>query len=115
MSMFRRVSRFAFCSAVFLLFSCNLFTGSQNATIHVVNRFATEVTHIEYNSQVGTAPIAPGASVEDDIIVPANRTGMHKVYITVSGIGDMVSIDDVYTQPGGMTKIALAASLFMNL
>jgi hypothetical protein len=88
--------------------------GVGSATIDVRNDFATSVDALEYNSQVASGlPIAPGDSLHDGIIVPADRTGFHKITLITNGT-PMISIDEIYTEPGGRTMVGLSPSQFIN-
>ena len=101
-------------SAAFaFLAGCN--TGSQaSAIIDVRNDFVTSIDSLEYNSQVASAlPIASGNSLQDAIVVPADRTGFHKITLITNGT-PMISIDEIYTEPGGRTMVGLSPSQFIN-
>jgi hypothetical protein len=102
------------CIGIGLFYSCAAATpqdsdSTQDATISVQNNFATDITFIEYDAVGGTVPILAGAYAEKDITLPADRTGLHKILLTTGGV-PMISIDPVYTMPGGYTKIVLSPS-----
>jgi hypothetical protein len=47
------------------------------------------------------------------MIIPESYTGFHKLRISANGI-DMISIDDIFTTPGGTSYANLKESQFIN-
>jgi hypothetical protein len=111
-AVFRRVVLVMACITIGWFLSCN--GSSQDAKIAIQNNFTTDITYIEYNGATGATPIKAGAYAEDEITVGASATGLHKIVLTTGGVG-MITIDPVYTEPGGHTKVVLSPSQCTNL